>query len=60
MVSPKARFTNSSERSGRSLAPPRASKDFDEILMEVANKFEKADNKGEKAIGVPHQSLIFW
>lgn len=27
------------------LPPTRASKDFDEVLIEVANKFERADNK---------------
>jgi hypothetical protein len=32
---------------GRSFAPARAGKDFDAILMEVADKFEKSDNKGK-------------
>jgi hypothetical protein len=32
---------------GRSSFAPRAGKDFDAILMEVADKFEKSDNKGK-------------
>ena len=31
--------------SGGVLPPPRAGKDFDDVLIEVANKFEEADNK---------------